>query len=118
MGCAVTIILDESLKYTRPSLKVRIRIGWFTRSSAVKLPVTENGVQLPKSWFGNAEEVEVRKENGHLEITAVEKPTTSESQIEPYSTNDPIWNLGRITSNLPISDASVNLDAHLYGDSK
>lgn len=78
----------------------------------MKLPVTDSGVNLPKVWFGNATEVEVRRQNGHLEIEAVGS-STSPVRAEPYGPTDPIWELGKRTSNLTISDASENLDAYL-----
>ena len=81
----------------------------------MKLPVTESGVNLPKAWFGNATEVEVRRENGHLEVEVVGLSPSALS--EPYDTADPIWNLGKRTSDLAISDASENLDKYLYGES-
>ena len=90
----------------------------------MKLPVTENGVTLPRAWFGDATEVEVRRQNGHLVVEAVaepvsaSKPEVASRAIEPYDTDDPIWQLGKRTSDLPISDAAANLDKYLYGDLK
>lgn len=81
----------------------------------MKLPVTESGVNLPKAWFGSATEVEVRRENGHVEIEAVVPPSAMGGS-EPYAPSDPIWNLGKRTSDLAISNASENLDHYLYGE--
>jgi hypothetical protein len=82
----------------------------------VKLPVTENGVTLPKAWFGDATEVEVRQENGHVSIEPVVTGAHIPRQLEPYDPDDPIWQIGKKTSDLPITDASVNLDKYLYGE--
>ncbi len=83
----------------------------------MKLPVTESGVTLPKAWFGDATEVEVRRENGHVEVEPVEPAAPLSRTIQPYDADDPIWQLGKKTSDLPITDASVNLDKYLYGNS-
>jgi hypothetical protein len=40
----------------------------------MKLPVTESGVVLPKAWFGDATEVEVRPENGRVTVGPLESP--------------------------------------------
>jgi len=82
----------------------------------MKLPVTENGVTLPKAWFGDATEVEVRQENGHVSIEPVGSKPRTPKQIRPYDPDDPIWQLGTRTSDLDITDVSVNLDKYLYGD--
>jgi hypothetical protein len=83
----------------------------------MKLPVTETGVTLPRAWFGDATEVEVRRQNGHLDIAVVQH-SASESKVEAYSSQDPIWGLGQRTSDLSISDASEILDKYLYGESE
>jgi hypothetical protein len=82
----------------------------------MRLPVTENGITLPREWFGNATEVEVRQENGHVRIEPVTPAAAVHSQVQPYDQDDPIWQLGKKTSDLEITDASVNLDKYLYGD--
>jgi len=82
----------------------------------MKLPITESGVTLPKAWFGDATEVEVRQENGHVRIEPLGPAATVSRQIQPYDPDDPIWQLGKKTSDLEITDASVNLDKYLYGD--
>lgn len=82
----------------------------------MKLPVTESGVTLPKAWFGNATEVEVRQENGHVSVEPVGSVAPGPSQIRPYDVDDPIWQLGKRTSSLDISDASVKHDKYLYGE--
>lgn len=80
----------------------------------MKLPVTESGVTLPKAWFGDATEVEVRQENGHVSIEPVRPGAPAARQIRPYDADDPIWQLGKKTSDLDITDASVHLDKYLY----
>jgi virulence-associated protein VagC len=80
----------------------------------MKLPVTESGVTLPKAWFGDAKEVEVRRENGHVKIAPVDKVGDDVSESSPVPADDPLWKLFECTSDLPITDASVNLDKYLY----
>jgi hypothetical protein len=80
----------------------------------MRLPVTDSGVTLPKAWFGNATEVDVRHENGHVTIEPVGSSSSATPPIQPYDPDDPIWQLGKITSDLDITDASVNLDKYLY----
>ena len=82
----------------------------------MKLPVTDAGVTLPKVWFGDATEVEVRRENGHVEIEPSVPVDIKSKPVEPYDPDDPIWELGKKTSDLNITDGSVNLDKYLYGD--
>lgn len=82
----------------------------------MKLPVTDSGVTLPKSWFGEATEVEVRQENGHVRVEPVQASQHKPQESLPYDQDDPIWQLFNLTSDLPITDASVNLDKYLYGD--
>jgi hypothetical protein len=81
----------------------------------MKLPITENGVTLPKAWFGDATEVEVLQENGHVTIEPVEHAGPPRGPIA-YGPDDPIWKLGKLTSDLEITDASVNLDKYLYDE--
>jgi hypothetical protein len=82
----------------------------------MKLPVTESGVTLPKAWFGDATEVEVRQENGHVRIEPVDSIRTEDQVSRPVPADDPLWKLFDRTIDLPITDASVNLDKYLYGD--
>jgi hypothetical protein len=80
----------------------------------MKLPVTENGVTLPKAWFGDATEVEVRQENGHVSVEPVASVRNDDKDSQPVPADDPLWKLFEMTSDLPITDASVNLDKYLY----
>jgi hypothetical protein len=79
----------------------------------MRIPVTENGVTLPKEWFGEATEVEVRQENGHVSIEPVKFVRAPDQAIRPVPADDPLWKLFENASDLPIADASVNLDKHL-----
>jgi hypothetical protein len=40
----------------------------------MKLKVTEQGVMVPKAWLGDAEEVEIRQEQGGLMMVPVALP--------------------------------------------
>ena len=80
----------------------------------MKLPVTESGVTLPKAWFGDATEVEVRQDNGHVHVEPVESVRAEDQVSPPVPVDDPLWRLFDKTSDLPITDASVNLDKYLY----
>jgi hypothetical protein len=80
----------------------------------MRLPVTENGITLPREWFGNATEVEVRQENGHVSIEPVETVCEPKQTSRPVPGDDPLWKLFEKASDLPITDASVNLDKYLY----
>jgi hypothetical protein len=80
----------------------------------MKLPITDSGVTLPKAWFGDATEVEVRRENGHVNVQPVEKAGRSAPVSFPVPADDALWKLFERTSDLPITDASVNLDKYLY----
>jgi hypothetical protein len=84
----------------------------------MKLPVTENGVTLPKAWFGNATEVEVRQENGHVRVDPLEPQATDRGTVQPYDPTDPIWQIGKRMSDQPIPNASAAVDKYLYGDLK
>jgi hypothetical protein len=59
----------------------------------MKLPVTESGVTLPKAWFGDATEVEVRQENGHVSVEPVGPAAPLSRTIQAYDADDPIWQL-------------------------
>ena len=81
-----------------------------------RFPVTDEGVVIPKVWFGDATEVEVRLENGQLVVVPVES-SQEKKKIEPYSPEDPIWSLGKNPITIDsIDDASTNLDKYLYDD--
>ena len=54
---------------------------------------------IPKDWFADATEVEIRKEDGCVIIIAL---------------NDPVFNLGKQPVKTGVKDASENLDAQSY----
>lgn len=65
--------------------------------------VTEQGVVLPKQWFGGATEVEIRREGNQIVVV-------------PCRPDDPIRQLGRDPISADVDDASVNHDRYLYGE--
>lgn len=73
-----------------------------------RLPVTEQGVTLPKSLFGQSKEVSVRRENGIVYVWAV-RPDAEATSPTNVSTAESIWSLGSdpILDD-PISDSSAN----------
>lgn len=84
-----------------------------------RLPVTDQGVLIPKQWLGTATEVEVRRENGHIVVDAIAAPEAEPAKAEPpgYDPNDdPIWSWGSDPIDIGITDGSVNLDKYVYGD--
>ena len=80
-----------------------------------RLPVTDQGVVVPKNWFGQAKEVVVRNENGrvNLEPVAAQAPVTSASAPPKLAS---IWDLGTDPiMDDAITDSSTNHDRYLYG---
>jgi len=63
--------------------------------------VTEQGLFLPKEFFGDAEEVEIYKEHDRIIIV-------------PTAFKDPILALGQQPIVADVDDASVNHDAYLH----
>src|SRR5690606_29044475 len=84
----------------------------------VLLPVTEQGLVIPREWFGSEAEVMVRRENGLLVVEAVAAPEAAPAKAGPsgYDPNDPIWSWGSDPIDIGITDGSVNLDKYVYGD--
>lgn len=80
-----------------------------------RLPVTDQGVVIPKAWLGDAKEVELRAVNGEIVVVPVGLGR-QESAIEPWSADDPIWQFGKNPVDIDITDASTNLDKYLYDD--
>jgi hypothetical protein len=80
-----------------------------------RLPVTDQGVFIPKVWFGEAKEVELRAVNGEIVVVPLGRQTRS-APVAPYSSEDPIWEFGKHPVDDGPSDASVNLDKYLYDD--
>jgi hypothetical protein len=82
-----------------------------------RLPVTDQGVVVPKVWFGQATEVVLRNENGQLTLEPVtSKPGSDGATPTASPIAESIWDLGSdpILDD-PISDSSVNHDQYLYG---
>ncbi|MFQ5730763.1 MAG: hypothetical protein ACE5KM_02290 [Planctomycetaceae bacterium] len=67
----------------------------------MKIPVTQEGVVLPRQWFPDVDEVEVRRENGCVVVA-------------PATPDDPIRQLGTDPISVDVSDASVHHDRYLY----
>lgn len=67
----------------------------------MKVKVTENGVTVPRELLDDAEEVEIRKENGKVIVTPLPKV-------------DPILGLGENPVACDAPDASEQLDRYLY----
>ncbi len=67
----------------------------------MKVKVTENGVTVPRELLDDAEEVEIRKENGKVIVT-------------PPPKVDPILGLGENPVACGAPDASEQLDRYLF----
>ncbi len=67
----------------------------------MKVKVTENGVTVPRELLDDAEEVEIRKENGKVIVTPLPKV-------------DPILGLGENPVACGAPDASEQLDRYLF----
>ena len=67
----------------------------------MKIKVTENGVVIPKEFFEGVDEVDIRKEDGVI-------------QVVPIAIEDPIWGLGKNPVEGGLRDASENHDSYLY----
>ena len=63
--------------------------------------VTEQGVVIPKTLLGDANEVSIVTEPGRVVVV-----------FDPAA--DPIWGLGKNPVALDVTDASVNLDKYVY----
>ena len=74
----------------------------------MKVKVGEKGVTVPRQMLGDAEEVEIRDENGRIVI----EPVRNLEQED----EDPIVGLGQDPVSCGAEDASVNHDQHLSGE--
>ena len=74
----------------------------------MKVNVGEEGVTVPRQMLGDAEEVEIRDENGRIVIEPVRKTEQADE--------DPIVGLGQDPVSCGADDASVNHDQYLYGE--
>jgi hypothetical protein len=79
----------------------------------IRLPVTDDGVLVPKVWLGDASEVMLRNVNGEITIVPV---GPAKAAIKPYSPQDSIWEFGKNPVADGITDGSVNHDKYLYDD--
>ncbi|MCY7345076.1 MAG: hypothetical protein LH614_02560 [Pyrinomonadaceae bacterium] len=68
----------------------------------MKTDVTEQGINIPKQFFGGAKEVEIRREKNYILVI-------------PLSGEDPILRFGRNPVSDDVSDASENHDEYIYG---
>lgn len=75
----------------------------------MKVKVGEHGVTVPKHMLGDADEVEIRDEDGRV---VVEPVRSGDGDREGQ---DPIFGLGRNPVPCGAPDASTNHDQHLYG---
>lgn len=80
-----------------------------------RLPVTDQGVLVPRDWFGQANEVVVRNENGRVNL----EPVATQSSVAPAPASPKpasIWDLGSDPiMDDAITDSSTNHDRYLYG---
>jgi virulence-associated protein VagC len=74
----------------------------------MKVKVGEKGVTVPRQMLGDAEEVEIRDENGRIVIEPVREPKQEDE--------DPITGLGQNPVSCGAEDASVNHDQYLSGE--
>lgn len=74
----------------------------------MKVKVDDAGVTVPKRMLGDADEVEIRNEEGRIIIEPVRSTDPSE---EP----DPVLGLGQDPVSCNAPDASTNHDTYLYG---
>ena len=79
-----------------------------------RLPVTDLGVVIPKVWFGDAAEVELRSVDGEIIVVPVRE---NQRNVEPYSEDDPIWQFGKNPIELDVTDGSINHDKYIYDNS-
>ena len=80
-----------------------------------RLPVTDQGVVIPKAWFGDATEVALREVNGEIKVIPLVADEAS-AATEAFAPDDPIWDFGKHPVKLGVVDAAQNHDQYLYGD--
>ncbi len=64
--------------------------------------VSEQGIVIPKDWLEGVDTVEIVREGNRIVLV-------------PVVQDDPIWGLGTDPVTCGVTDASENLDLHLYG---
>jgi len=74
----------------------------------MKVKVDNAGVTVPKRMLGDADEVEIRNEEGRIVIEPVPPTDTSEEA-------DPVLGLGQDPVSCDAPDASTNHDTYPYG---
>jgi hypothetical protein len=84
---------------------------------ADRLPVTDQGIVIPKVWLGTATEVKLRHENGRLVIEPL-PPKNGSGDESAIPADDPLWRLCDDPVDTGLTDASVNLDRYLYGSAE
>ena len=67
----------------------------------MRTKVTENGVNIPKAWLEDIDEVEIQKEQNMIIVV-------------PVQADDPIRALGTQPIILEVEDASLRHDRYLY----
>jgi hypothetical protein len=83
---------------------------------ADRLPVTDQGVVVPRTWFGDAKEVALRQEEGHIVLEPVARLEGRSPSEQATVNRESIWSLGSDPiAGDPITDSSVNHDQYLYG---
>lgn len=80
-----------------------------------RLPVTDQGVTIPKVWFGDATQVELRKDQGVVVVQPLDVVPEPPPTVGPVPPDDPLWRLCENLSDIDVTDASMNLDKYLYG---
>jgi virulence-associated protein VagC len=74
----------------------------------MKVKVGEKGVRVPRQVLGDAEEVEIRDEEGRIAIEPVRKAKQEDK--------DPITGFGQNPVSCGANDASANRDQYLRGE--
>lgn len=77
----------------------------------MKLKVDQHGVTVPKHMLGDADEVDVREENGHIVLKPI-----SQTENQDDLGEDPILSLGQDPIPCGATDASENHDQYLSGE--
>lgn len=80
-----------------------------------RLPVTDQGVTIPKIWFGDATQVELRKDQGAVVVQPLDVVPEPPPTVGPVPPDDPLWRLCSIPIDLDVQDVSADIDRFLYG---
>jgi hypothetical protein len=79
-----------------------------------RLPVTDQGVTIPKVWFGDATQVELRRDQGAVVVQPVDATMNRPTPTGPAPPDDPLWRLCSIAIDLDVPDVSADIDRYLY----